>query len=520
MSIPAIGIDLGTTFSSLAVVNEAGRPEIVPNAAGERATASAVWFNEDDGVVMVGREAVEAAGGYPDRVVRWIKRHMGDPEWSFEVDGKSYTAVDFSALILKKVVQDAEKTLGPIKKVVVTVPAYFDEVRRRATKDAAEAAGLEVLRIINEPTAAALAFAATGMVQGRCLVIDFGGGTFDVSIVDIESENSISVVASDGDHQLGGKNVDERLARHADELFEKEHGILLLDGDVSIENATMAEAEKIKIALSKISKKPGMFQRDAKSLTDSTIERSTLEDLISDLISRMEMLVDGCIQEADLTIKDIDHVLLVGGSTRIPAVTNMLKAKFSMDPIENVNPDEAVSLGAALQAGMLLSERGEADLPPEIQAEYSKKSLRDVTAFSYGTLCIDMEEGSRIPKMINSIIIKKNTPIPVEKCKSFYTVHAGQTTIECTITQGEETDPEFVTTIDEGEMELPSNRDANKEVRVRYRYDADGIMSCEFVDVESKKTKEFQLKFKNKGSDNAAKRLDFDEDGLGDLVIQ
>jgi molecular chaperone DnaK len=517
MTSPAIGIDLGTTFSSVAVINEAGRPEIVASAVdGERATASAIWFNEDDGVVMVGKEAVEAEGGYPGRVVRWIKRHMGDPEWKFEVDGKSYTSVDLSALILKKVVKDAERTLGPIKKAVVTVPAYFDEVRRRATKDAAEAAGLEVLRIINEPTAAALAFAATGAVIGRSLVFDFGGGTFDVSIVDIFSSDNITVVASDGDHRLGGEDIDDKLAQYASELFEKEHGIRLMDDDVSVRSATQAEAEKIKIALSKISKKPGLFQRDAKMLSDSTIHRSTFEEkILPEFMSRIEMLVDCCLDEANVAISDIEHVLLVGGSTRIPAITTMIKNKFSMDPIVNVHPDEAVALGAAIQAGMLLASSGESDLSVEVQEQLSKKTLRDVTAHSYGTIILDIEE----KKLINQILIKKNTPIPVKQTDQFFTTHPGQSVIECTITQGEDKDPEFVTTIDKGDMDLPPDRDAGQKISVTYRYDADGIMSCEFLDVESKTSKEFKLNFENTGSKDAAKRVAFDEDMLDELVI-
>lgn len=518
MSIPAIGIDLGTTFSSVAVVNAAGRPEIVASSSdGERSTASAIWFNEDDGVVMVGKEAVEAAGGYPDRVVQWIKRHMGDPEWKFEVDGQAYTAVDLSALILKKIVQDAEKTIGPIKKVVVTVPAYFDEVRRRATKDAAEAAGLEVMRIINEPTAAALAFAATGDVKGRCLVFDFGGGTFDVSIVDIESSDNISVVAIDGDHRLGGDDIDRKLTQYVSDLFEKEYEIPLINEDVSVGYATKAEAEKIKIALSKISKKPGMFQRDGKVLSDSIIERSTFEkEILPEFMSRIEMLVDNCLSDADLTTKDIEHVLLAGGSTRIPAITAFLKMKFSKDPIVNVHPDEAVALGAALQAGMLLTASGESDLPVRVQEEFSKKSIRDVTAHSYGTIVLD----ETVNKLVNQILIKKNTPIPVEISEQFYTIHKGQTIIECTITQGEDSDPEFVTMIDKDRMDLPPNRDRNQEIAVTYRYDADGIMSCEFSDVTSKTSKKFQLNFKNEGSQDAAKRVSFDEEGLADLVIE
>ncbi|HIL94354.1 MAG TPA: Hsp70 family protein [Pseudomonadales bacterium] len=516
MSTPIIGIDLGTTFTSIATVNEAGRPEIIPSMTdGCRSTASAIWFNEDDNSVLIGADAVEVAGGYPDRVVRWVKRHMGDPNWIFSVDGEEYSAVDLSALIIKKLVQEAEKTVGKIQKAVITVPAYFDEVRRKATIDAAEAAGIEVIRVINEPTAAALAYASTGKITGKCLIFDFGGGTFDVSIVDINSEDNISVVASDGDHQLGGKNVDELIAQYASEQFEKEHGIQLLSGDTAEEHAVMLEAEKIKISLSKITKKPSVFQKNGKFLTDSTFDRALFERLISPILTRLEMLVDNCLAEAGISENKIEHVLLVGGSTRIPAITELLSTKFNKDPICSINPDESVALGAALQAGILLAKKGETNLPVKVEEKMGNMILQDVTAYSYGTLCID----PATMKLVNQIIIPKNTKIPVTELVSNYTISEDQQTLECSVTQGEDTDPEFVTVISQGEMSLPPGRPARQEIKITYQYDANGMMSCEFHDLESSRKKSFELNFEGEAAEGSAIRVAFNQEKVGDLDI-
>ena len=508
MNSPIIGIDLGTTFTSIATVNETGRPEIIPSMTdGTRSTASAIWFNEDDNNVIVGNEAVEVAGGYPDRVVRWIKRYMGDPNYKFTVDGKDYTAVDLSALVLKKVINEAEKTLGSIQKAVVTVPAYFVEVRRQATKDATEAAGIEVLRVINEPTAAALAYASKGQISGRCLIFDFGGGTFDVSIVDILSEDSISVVASDGDHQLGGKNIDEIIADYANKKFEKEHGTPLFTDDVAKQHSVMLEAEKIKIALSKIKKKPGVFQKDGKLLTDSTIDRALFERLISPIITRLDMLVDNCLGESDLSVGEIEHILLVGGSTRIPAISEFLKSKFNKEPICTINPDEAVALGAALQAGILMATQGSTNLPAHVESQMRNKVLEDVTAYSYGTIVLDAEK----MKLVNQIIIPKNSKIPVTKVVSNCTVHENQEAIDCSVTQGEDSDPEFVTIISKGIMELPTGRKAGQEIKITYSYDANGMMKCEFHDLQSSRRESFDLDFEDEASEDSAKRIPFDE---------
>ena len=257
MKSKAIGIDLGTTFSAMATINAAGKPEIVANKEGDRITASAVYFQPDDSII-VGQIAADAALGDPKRVARWVKRHMGETDWQFEVNGKSYDATDISSIILKKIWKDGQNVLGDITDAVITVPAYFDEVRRQATIQAATQAGINVLRIINEPTAAALAYASFGDITGKCLIYDFGGGTFDVSIVEISSGSEITVLASEGDHQLGGHDIDKALANYFNQEFMNEHGVPILGENASDEYRTLVEAEAAKKKLSSVSNVGGI----------------------------------------------------------------------------------------------------------------------------------------------------------------------------------------------------------------------------------------------------------------------
>lgn len=516
-SHPIIGIDLGTTYSALATINPAGKPEIVANQEGERTTASAVHFQED-GTLTVGQLAVDAAGWQPERVARWVKRQMGDPNWRFEVDGTSYTAVDISAVVLKKVRQDAEVTVGPIEHAVISVPAYFDEVRRKATMDAAEKAGIEVLRIINEPTAAALAYATGGHTSGTVLVYDFGGGTFDVSVVEIRSPNDIVVVASEGDHRLGGHDLDKRLAAHLDGQFQAEYGVPLMpEGDEAAYHNVLTGAEKAKCQLSIKPKSNPVHLNWGGHTMNVQIERPTLEDLVGDELTRTEMLVDNALTEANIRPDQIDHVILVGGSTRIPAVQELLRKKFGKDPLRGVNPDEAVALGAAIQAGMLAQERGLAQLPEAAAASLSQTRLQDVTNHSYGTISIGEAHGR--DRLRNTIMIPKNSQIPCSRTKSFYTATADQREVQCQITQGEDEDPEFVTVMAEGSLPLPPGRPANCEVRVTYSYDANQRMSCEFLDVESGETRRFEMDM-SRWRDPRGVAANLDEASFDDLVIE
>jgi molecular chaperone DnaK len=485
---PAIGIDLGTTYSAVAVLNHAGQPEIVPNTDGERITASAVFIQES-GPVIVGNDAISAAGGWPDRVVRWVKREMGDASWRFDLDGQRRSAVDISALVLRKVKQDAEQIIGPISAAVITVPAYFDEIRRKATMDAAKLAGLDVLRIINEPTAAALAYAASGSIRGRVLVYDLGGGTFDVSIVQVGSTTDVSVVASEGDHRLGGYDFDLRLAEHFDAGFRDQFGVSLLDDPVARHEAIM-EAERTKRTLSKLESIVANVGRDGRSLA-MNVTRMQFEQMTQDLLVRTEMLIENALDQAGLRPTDIDEVVLVGGSTRLPAVRRLLQERFGRPPRQSVNPDEAVALGASIQAAIILAERGESDLPAGAAREVAAIELSDVTNHSYGTLALTDVEGVKLER--NDIIIPKNTTIPCSETRIYHTVADGQEHIKCEITQGEDSDPEFVNILAEELMPLPPGRPAGREIEVRFSYDANGRMSCDFRDVESGRLQHFDL---------------------------
>jgi len=512
----AIGIDLGTTYSALATLNSSGKPEIVPNLDGERVTASAVYFQEDDSI-LVGQLAADAAAGDPERVIQHVKRCMGDSDWRVEQNGKNYSAVDISAMILKKIKQDAESTLGQIDQAVITVPAYFDEYRRKATMDAAEKAGLKVLRIINEPTAAALTYAKTGQCRGKVLIYDLGGGTFDVSIVDIRSPQEITVIASEGDHDLGGVNFDEALAEHLNELFHKEKGTYLKTEKNAIPfRRAQAEAERAKRKLSKIEQVSPIPLNFDEHWMNASVKRSEFESLIAEYITRTEMLIEDALFEANLKENDIEHVLLVGGSTRIPAIKKMLHKKFGKEPLSQVNPDEAVALGAAIQAGMLMHEQGQIELNEDAAAALRNTRLQDVTNHSFGTISVNEHHGAEALR--NTIIIAKNTAIPKSKTESFYTINPGQTQVHCQITQGEDEDPKFVNIIAEGLLDLPPNRSAGLEVKVTYSYDANGRMSCEFLDVESGNRKKFDLDTASRAMKNG--ESDIDEAAFDDLEIE
>lgn len=510
----AIGIDLGTTYSAVSVLNHAAKPEIVPNVDGERITASAVFFQQA-GPVVVGNDAVNAAGGWPDRVARWIKREMGNDAWSFDVDGKGHSAIDLSALILKKLKQDTEQVLGPIDAAVITVPAYFDELRRKATMDAAKLAGLEVLRIINEPTAAALAYASSGTMSGKILIYDLGGGTFDVSIVDVRSASEVSVLSSEGDHRLGGHDFDLRLAEHFEAVFREEFGESLLD-DAVARHETIQEAERVKRTLSKLESAPASLRKGGRS-TGLTVSRDEFDRLTHELLVRTEMLVENALEGAGLKPADIDGVVLVGGSTRLPAVQQMLQRRFGRPPIRTVNPDEAVALGASIQAAMILAERGESDLPASAAREVAAISLSDVTNHSYGTLAV--EESAGVVMVRNSIIIPKGTPLPCSVTKPYYTIADDQTELECAITQGEDLDPEFVNTLASEIMELPSGRPMHQEIAITFSYDANGRMACDFLDVASGRRKHFDLDRSDDGSGSTASVPKLGEVDFSDLDI-
>ncbi|MBE5779667.1 MAG: molecular chaperone DnaK [Clostridiales bacterium] len=411
-----IGIDLGTTNSCVAVM-EGGEPTVIPNAEGARTTPSVVAFTKD-GERLVGQIAKRQAVTNPDRTVISIKREMGT-SYKVDIDGKAYTPQEISAMVLQKLKSDAEAYLGEtVTQAVITVPAYFSDSQRQATKDAGRIAGLEVLRIINEPTAASLAYGLDKEGSQKILVYDLGGGTFDVSILDI-GDSVFEVLATNGDTHLGGDDFDERLIDYIADEFKKDQGIDLRQDKMAYQRLKEA-AEKAKIDLSGVMSTNvnlPFITSDANGPKhlDVTITRAKFDDLTRDLVERTIDPVNKALKDAGLSASQIDKVILVGGSTRIPAVQAAVKKVTGTDPFKGINPDECVAVGAAIQAGVL-------------GGEVKDVLLLDVTPLSLGL----ETEGHIFTRLID-----RNTTIPTSKSQVFSTAADGQTTVEIHVLQGE-----------------------------------------------------------------------------------
>lgn len=492
-----VGIDLGTTFSALAILNAIGKPEIVPNADGERLTPSAIYFDEENSdIIRVGIEAINSRRLNAQRSVRWIKRNMGDQNYKKHIDGKDWEPVELSSLILKKLKQDCLIGDDQVNDVVISVPAHFDEIRRKATMDAGKMAGLNVIGIVNEPVAAALYYATTREVSGKVLVYDLGGGTFDVTIMEVKG-HQMDIICSQGDHALGGVDFDQKIL----EILERDYkGKFNCDLVGSEEDRAKYEdeAEDIKKTLSRrpIAKK--LLYGPAGSMK-MEVTREMFEEAITSLMSRTDILVEVALEEAKLKPKEIDKVLLVGGSTRIPLVQQRLEKMFGHPPETAVNVDECVALGAALHAGLTMLREKSEDLSAGISNGLKDINLTDVCNHSYGTICapIDEKTGKRVIQ--NRIILKKNTPLPCESTQMFYTLSEGQTDLEVTITQGEDTAVEYVNKIATHKLKLPPNRPSDRPIKVTYSYDVNQRMHCKFEDVESGKILEVDLCISEKG---------------------
>ncbi|MDD1721414.1 MAG: molecular chaperone DnaK [Euryarchaeota archaeon] len=411
----AIGIDLGTTNSVVAVM-EGGEPIVIPNAEGNRTTPSIVAFIKDDRVV--GEIAKRQAITNPDHTIASIKRKMGS-DFKVVIEGKTYTPQEISAMIIQKLKQDAENYLGEkVTQAVVTVPAYFTDSQRQATKDAGTIAGLDVLRIINEPTAASLAYGLDKGEEQTILVFDLGGGTFDVSILDI-GEGIFEVKATSGNNLLGGDDFDERIMDHLIDRFKKENGIDLRNDKMALQRLKEA-AEKAKIELSTLTSAvinlPFITadQNGPKHL-DVTLTRAQFDKLTEDLIEKTMGPTRQAMKDAALTPSNVDRIILVGGSTRIPAVQNAIKKYLGKDPDRSINPDECVAIGAAIQAGVLVGE-------------VKDILLLDVTPLSLGIETL----GGVFTKLI-----EKNTTIPTKRSQVFSTAADNQTSVEIHVLQGE-----------------------------------------------------------------------------------
>jgi len=482
------GIDLGTTFSALAILNAIGKPEIVPNADGDRLTPSAIFFDEENpDISRVGVEAINSRYLNAQRSVRWIKRHMGDPNYRKNIDGKDWTVVELSALILKKLKEECSAEHGEIRDIVISVPAHFDEVRRKATMDAGSLAGLNVIGIVNEPVAAALYYATSREVSGKVLVYDLGGGTFDVTIMDVKG-HQMDIICSQGDHALGGIDFDQKVLEILQQNYKDKFGIELIGSDEDMAKHE-DEAEDIKKTLSRREVAKKMLYGPAGNMRVE-ITREMFEQAISSLIARTDILLEVALEEAGIKPSDIDKVLLVGGSTRIPLVQQRLEKMFGFAPEITVNVDECVALGSALHAGLTMLREKPNEVSAGIARGLQDINLTDVCNHSYGTICapIDKETGRRV--IANRIILQKNTPLPCEATQMFYTMTEGQTQVEVTITQGEDTSPEYVNKIATHKFELPPNRPAQCPIKVTYSYDVNQRMHCKFEDIESGKVLE------------------------------
>ncbi len=472
--VRAVGIDLGTTNSVISIL-EGGEPKIISNAEGHRTTPSVVAFAKN-GEVLVGDQAKRQAITNPDRTVRSVKRHMGS-DWSIEIDGKQYNSQEISARILQKLKRDAEAYLGEdVKQAVITVPAYFGDAQRQATKEAGQVAGLEVLRIVNEPTAAALAYGLDSEKDDHLiLVFDLGGGTFDVSILEI-GEGVFEVKSTHGDTDLGGDDWDERVIDWLVTGFKSDHGV-----DLSTDPMAMTRlketAEKAKIELSSVQETeinlPFITATNEGPIhLLQTLKRSEFEQMTEDLVEKTRGPFKEALEDAGVKVDEIDHVILVGGTTRMPAVQALVKELAGKDPHQGVNPDEVVADGAALQAGVLTGD-------------VTGILLLDVTPLTLG---VETEGG------VANKMIERNTTIPTRRSEIFTTAADNQPEVEIHVLQGER--PMATDNKSLGQFKLPGIAPARRgvpQIEVTFDIDANGIVSVSAKDLGTGQTQQVTI---------------------------
>jgi len=469
MSEPVIGIDLGTTNSCVATL-EGGQPVVIPNSEGSRTTPSVVAFSKD-GERLVGITAKRQAVTNSDRTVLSVKREMGT-DWSKQIDDDEYTPQEISAFVLQKLKADAEEYLGKeVKQAVITCPAYFSDAQRKATQDAGRIAGLEVLRIINEPTAAALAYGVDKEEDQTILVFDLGGGTFDVSILDIyqvDGQPQIEVKATSGDNRLGGDDFDDNVVEWIVSEFKKSSGIDL-SKDLQAMSRLREAAEKAKIELSGTNSSqinlPFITMKDGQpEHLDMSLSRAKFEDLTADLINRTMKPTRSAMKDAGVKAGDIDKILLVGGSTRIPAVQEAIEKEAGKAPFKGINPDEAVAVGAALQAGIIVGDEGVTDV-----------LLLDVTPLTLG---IETLGG------VMTTMIERNTTIPTRRSENFSTAADNQPAVEVHVLQGEREFAKDNITLGRFHlMGIPPAPRGIPQIEVTFDIDANGIVNVSAKDL-------------------------------------
>ena len=465
----SVGIDLGTTFSAVAYLDNLGNPQTLANAEGDKLTPSAVFFEGDN--VVVGKEALKAIATDAEEVAQFAKRDLGQRTFHKILGGRKYPPEAIEAWILHKVGSDAAQQIGPFKQAVITVPAYFDEVRRKATQDAGYMAGIEVVDIINEPTAAAVAF---GFQQGflnldgsasqhcKVLVYDLGGGTFDVTVMDIGGQE-FTAMATDGDVHLGGYDFDQRLVDFVAEEFIRKHRL-----DPREEPTTLGrmwrECEDAKRTLSARNKANVACDYKGQAMR-LEITRKKFEEMTQDLLDRTQFTTRQTLQASGLQWSDIDHVLLVGGSTRMPSVCEMLTKLTGKKPNQSVSADEAVAHGAALRAGLLMAKQS---------GQRPRFTIKNVNSHSLGVVATE----TKTNRQRNAILIPRNTPLPVTAKRVFKTHKPGQKSILVQIVEGESSSPDDCSHIGRCTVrDLPADLPAQTPIEVYFRYEENGRLT-------------------------------------------